>query len=139
MDSPRHIHDEGEFCLGKIHHYTDCHYSMAAGSSGLEMNHPFVMILLLCLIVQNKLSVLSARPRKQNCTAGCVAAWSVRSEVTPGTTSPAITCPGFQHWGCGSAGAASRVGIVQTTLVLLHTPPDKLHVQTLASPNSSSS
>lgn len=30
------MHDEGEFCLMKIHHYTDCHYPTAAGSSGDE-------------------------------------------------------------------------------------------------------
>lgn len=95
LDSPRHMHIEWALCLVKIYHYTDCHYPIAAGSSGLEMNHPFIIILLLCLIVLNKLSLLSARPRKQICTAGYVAAWSVRSETTSGPTSAAVACPGF--------------------------------------------
>lgn len=120
------MHTEGEFCLVKIYYYTDSHYPMAAGSSGLVMNHPFIIILLLCLIVQNKLSLLSARPREQICTAECVAASNVWLEITPGTSSPTSTCPGFWHWAVGSAGAASWVGIVQSTLVLLYTPPGKL-------------
>lgn len=92
------MHAEGELCLVKIYHYTGCHYPMAAGSSGLEMNHPFVIILLLCLTVQNKLSLLSARPSNQTCTAEYVAAESERSDTTPGSSSPAVARAGLQHW-----------------------------------------